>query len=150
MFGKRLRSMARCRRCVAHTPSVAWLFGSRPLQQDFPFYIRIPESIPPSIALEKGGESDTHNACASNPKLTSRLAGIRYELIAAVCLKGKRYVVRVTPCNTSDFLVIVVCYDATSQPLPLRRQRSLLTSTSYIPLGPSISSQRRAAIPRAT
>lgn len=28
-------------------------------QQDFPFYIRIPESIPPSIALEKGG------ACAA-------------------------------------------------------------------------------------
>lgn len=31
--------------------------GTRPSspQQDFPFYIRIPESIPPSIALEKGG-----------------------------------------------------------------------------------------------
>ncbi|KAH9930769.1 uncharacterized protein B0H18DRAFT_1116880 [Fomitopsis serialis] len=43
--------------------------------QDFPFYIRIPESIPPSIALEKG-------------------AGIRYELIAAVCLKGKRGLLR--------------------------------------------------------
>jgi hypothetical protein len=26
------------------------------VQQDFPFNIRIPESIPPSIALEKGGE----------------------------------------------------------------------------------------------
>lgn len=25
------------------------------LQQDFPFYIRIPESLPPTIALEKGG-----------------------------------------------------------------------------------------------
>ena len=25
------------------------------LQQDFPFYIRIPESIPPSTVLEKGG-----------------------------------------------------------------------------------------------
>ncbi|KII88269.1 hypothetical protein PLICRDRAFT_618065 [Plicaturopsis crispa FD-325 SS-3] len=39
--------------------------------QDFPFYIRIPESIPPSIALEKN-------------------AGIRYELIASVCVKGKK------------------------------------------------------------
>ncbi|KAL6300503.1 hypothetical protein BKA93DRAFT_511906 [Sparassis latifolia] len=43
--------------------------------QDFPFYIRIPESIPPSIALEKG-------------------AGIKYELIAAVCIKGKRGLLR--------------------------------------------------------
>ncbi|EGO21390.1 hypothetical protein SERLADRAFT_441746 [Serpula lacrymans var. lacrymans S7.9] len=41
------------------------------LSQDFPFYIRIPESIPPSIALEKG-------------------AGIRYELVATVCTLGKK------------------------------------------------------------
>ncbi|EKM55270.1 uncharacterized protein PHACADRAFT_208784 [Phanerochaete carnosa HHB-10118-sp] len=40
-------------------------------QQDFPFSIRIPESIPPSIALEKA-------------------AGIKYELIATVCIKGKK------------------------------------------------------------
>ncbi|KAI0705881.1 hypothetical protein BC835DRAFT_1403695 [Cytidiella melzeri] len=39
--------------------------------QDFPFYIRIPESIPPSIALEKG-------------------AGVKYELIATLCIKGKK------------------------------------------------------------
>lgn len=43
--------------------------------QDFPFYIRIPESIPPSIALEKA-------------------AGIKYELIASVCVKGKRGLLR--------------------------------------------------------
>ncbi|KDQ61292.1 hypothetical protein JAAARDRAFT_55964 [Jaapia argillacea MUCL 33604] len=41
------------------------------MTQDFPFYIRIPESIPPSLALEKG-------------------AGVRYELVATACLKGKR------------------------------------------------------------
>ena len=29
--------------------------ATRP-QNDFPFFIRIPESIPPTIALEKGGE----------------------------------------------------------------------------------------------
>lgn len=34
--------------------------SSQSMQQDFPFYIRIPESIPPSIALEKGGEFVTH------------------------------------------------------------------------------------------
>ncbi|KAF5390578.1 hypothetical protein D9757_002719 [Collybiopsis confluens] len=39
--------------------------------QDFPFQIRIPESVPPSIALE------------------SR-AGIKYELLASVCVKGKK------------------------------------------------------------
>ncbi|KAH9952060.1 hypothetical protein B0H21DRAFT_11849 [Amylocystis lapponica] len=43
--------------------------------QDFPFYIRIPESLPPSIALEKG-------------------AGIKYELIATVCIKGKKGLLR--------------------------------------------------------
>ncbi|KAK7470570.1 hypothetical protein VKT23_001994 [Stygiomarasmius scandens] len=39
--------------------------------QDFQFAIRIPESVPPSIALEQR-------------------AGIRYELQASVCTKGKR------------------------------------------------------------
>ncbi|KAF9268052.1 hypothetical protein L218DRAFT_954446 [Marasmius fiardii PR-910] len=39
--------------------------------QDIPFQIRIPESVPPSIALESG-------------------AGIKYELLASVCTKGKR------------------------------------------------------------
>ncbi|KAF9076725.1 hypothetical protein BDP27DRAFT_1413877 [Rhodocollybia butyracea] len=39
--------------------------------QDFPFQIRIPESVPPSIALENR-------------------AGIKYELLASVCTKGKR------------------------------------------------------------
>lgn len=39
--------------------------------QDFPFSIRIPESTPPSVALENQ-------------------AGIRYELVATVCTKGKR------------------------------------------------------------
>lgn len=43
------------------------------LQQDFPFNIRIPESIPPSLLLEKG-------------------SGIQYELVASVCIKGKKYV----------------------------------------------------------
>ncbi|TDL27334.1 hypothetical protein BD410DRAFT_835623 [Rickenella mellea] len=43
--------------------------------QDFPFFIRIPESIPPSIALEKN-------------------AGIKYELIATVCIKGKKGLLR--------------------------------------------------------
>lgn len=32
------------------------------LQQDFPFYIRIPESLPPTIALEKGGKFHLKNS----------------------------------------------------------------------------------------
>ncbi|KAG6829400.1 hypothetical protein H0H87_011529 [Tephrocybe sp. NHM501043] len=40
---------------------------------DFPFSIRIPESIPPSIALDNK-------------------AGIQYELVASLCTKGKRSV----------------------------------------------------------
>ncbi|KAG5640819.1 hypothetical protein DXG03_006935 [Asterophora parasitica] len=39
--------------------------------QDFPFSIRIPESIPPSLALENR-------------------AGIQYELVASLCTKGKK------------------------------------------------------------
>lgn len=38
---------------------------------DMPFHIRIPESVPPSLTLEKG-------------------SGIRYELVASVCSKGKK------------------------------------------------------------
>ncbi|EMD38159.1 hypothetical protein CERSUDRAFT_113311 [Gelatoporia subvermispora B] len=38
---------------------------------DFPFLIRVPESIPPSLALEKG-------------------AGIKYELVGTMCVKGKK------------------------------------------------------------
>ena len=42
------------------------------LQQDFYFSIRIPESAPPTVSLDNGR------------------AGIRYELIATLCGKGKR------------------------------------------------------------
>lgn len=38
--------------------------------QDVPFYIRLPESIPPTLALENG-------------------AGIKYELVGQVCVQGK-------------------------------------------------------------
>ncbi|KAI0929238.1 hypothetical protein AcW1_006231 [Taiwanofungus camphoratus] len=63
---------------VGHSPINVWQARdeySMLENQDFPFYIRIPESIPPSIALEKG-------------------AGIKYELIATVCVKGKRGLLR--------------------------------------------------------
>ena len=59
------------------------------MQQDFPFSIRIPESIPPTITLEKGGKS----CCYTSDMLlrTKRpIAGIKYELIATVCVKEKK------------------------------------------------------------
>ena len=34
----------------------------RTIQQDFPFSIRIPESIPPTISLEKGGKFNRGSA----------------------------------------------------------------------------------------
>lgn len=40
-------------------------------QQDIPFNIRIPDNVPPSVALENGG-------------------GIRYELAAEICIKTKK------------------------------------------------------------
>ena len=39
---------------------------------DYPFNIRIPESIPPTLNLDK-------------------IAGIRYELVASVCTKAKKW-----------------------------------------------------------
>lgn len=47
---------------------------------DFPFDIRIPESIPPTVTLEGRG-------------------GIKYELIASVCTKGKRGFLRKRKSN---------------------------------------------------
>ncbi|KAH0826905.1 hypothetical protein J3R83DRAFT_4497 [Lanmaoa asiatica] len=59
--------------------------------QDLPFLIRIPESIPPSIALERGGELICR--ATSLPfhivEMIS-VAGIRYELVATVCTLGKK------------------------------------------------------------
>ncbi|KAJ3551184.1 hypothetical protein NM688_g4857 [Phlebia brevispora] len=58
---------------VGQSPINLWQSGEDydTLTTTFPFYIRIPESIPPSISLE-------------------RMAGIKYELIATVCVKEKK------------------------------------------------------------
>lgn len=59
---------------IGSSPIILWQSSeeySMLQSQDFPFLIRIPESIPPSIALEKG-------------------AGIRYELVATACTLGKK------------------------------------------------------------
>ncbi|RPD66516.1 hypothetical protein L226DRAFT_566938 [Lentinus tigrinus ALCF2SS1-7] len=56
---------------------------------DFPFFIRIPESIPPTIALEKGG--------------------IKYELIASVCVQGKKgFLRRDKPIITATASPIII------------------------------------------
>ncbi|KAI1794712.1 hypothetical protein LXA43DRAFT_119499 [Ganoderma leucocontextum] len=57
---------------------------------DFPFFIRIPESIPPTIALEKG-------------------AGVKYELIASVCVQGKKgFLRRDKPTVTATASTIII------------------------------------------
>ncbi|KAI0763704.1 hypothetical protein BC629DRAFT_1725846 [Irpex lacteus] len=58
--------------------------------QDFPFYIRIPESIPPSIALEKGGAYAAIISATERLLIYPNTAGIKYELIATLCIKGKK------------------------------------------------------------
>ncbi|KAI0373045.1 hypothetical protein BV20DRAFT_849485 [Pilatotrama ljubarskyi] len=57
---------------------------------DFPFFIRIPESIPPTISLEKG-------------------AGIKYELIASICVQGKKgFLRRDKPTITATASPIII------------------------------------------
>ncbi|KAI0636594.1 hypothetical protein C8Q77DRAFT_512611 [Trametes polyzona] len=57
---------------------------------DFPFFIRIPESIPPTISLEKG-------------------AGIKYELIASICVQGKKgFLRRDKPTITATASSIII------------------------------------------
>ncbi|KAL7283693.1 hypothetical protein ACG7TL_003129 [Trametes sanguinea] len=57
---------------------------------DFSFFIRIPESIPPTITLEKG-------------------AGIRYELIASICVQGKKgFLRRDKPTITATASTIII------------------------------------------
>ncbi|KAI0672832.1 hypothetical protein C8Q78DRAFT_1021602 [Trametes maxima] len=57
---------------------------------DFPFFIRIPESIPPTISLEKG-------------------AGIKYELIASICVQGKKgFLRRDKPTITATASTIII------------------------------------------
>ncbi|KAG8901483.1 hypothetical protein FRB99_005287 [Tulasnella sp. 403] len=58
--------------------------------RDFPFQIRIPESVPPSIALERN-------------------AGIKYELVASVFVKGKRGLLRreATPTITTSTGIVI-------------------------------------------
>ncbi|KAF7799583.1 hypothetical protein EIP86_010820 [Pleurotus ostreatoroseus] len=78
---------------VGQSPINLWQSGEDYgvlMTQDFPFYIRIPESIPPSITLD-------------------RTAGIKYELIATVCVKEKKGFLRRDKSkiiNTSSPIVI--------------------------------------------
>jgi len=60
---------------VGASPVTLWQLDeeySLLVTQEFSFYIRIPESIPPTITLEKG-------------------AGIRYELMASACLQNNGF-----------------------------------------------------------
>ncbi|KAG8886482.1 hypothetical protein FRB97_002993 [Tulasnella sp. 331] len=78
---------------IGESPLIVW--QSREewdelMTHDFPFQIRIPEAIPPSIALERN-------------------AGIKYELVASVLVKGKRGLLRrdATPILSSSCQIVV-------------------------------------------
>ncbi|KAG9015010.1 hypothetical protein FRB94_007082 [Tulasnella sp. JGI-2019a] len=78
---------------IGESPLIVW--QSRDewdelMTHDFPFQIRIPEAIPPSIALERN-------------------AGIKYELVASVLVKGKRGLLRrdATPILSSSCQIVV-------------------------------------------
>ncbi|KAG6371878.1 hypothetical protein JVT61DRAFT_8877 [Boletus reticuloceps] len=76
---------------VGPSPITLWQSGedySVLQSQDLPFLIRIPESIPPSIALDRGGELMSRIVQLFIEML--RAAGIRYELVATVCTLGKQ------------------------------------------------------------
>ncbi|KDQ07588.1 hypothetical protein BOTBODRAFT_59893 [Botryobasidium botryosum FD-172 SS1] len=58
--------------------------------QDIPFHIRIPESIPPTITLDHG-------------------AGIKYDLVASLCIKGKKdFFLRTTSPTISANTQIII------------------------------------------
>ncbi|KAF8634511.1 hypothetical protein AX15_000844 [Amanita polypyramis BW_CC] len=61
--------------------------------QDFPFSIRIPESIPPSLELDMDGPP---------------MSGVFYELIATVCTKGKRRLFRKRKVNITRARATVI------------------------------------------
>ena len=68
---RRVQHVAHCECSVLYmTPQPLKYFS----QNDFPFFIRIPESIPPTIALEKGGEPSSF-ACPCGLPLQSNMAG---------------------------------------------------------------------------
>ena len=58
-----MENMGFCDQFVSLFPRIiSFQVAQRVVQQDFPFFIRIPESLPPTIALEKGGRFRPHIA----------------------------------------------------------------------------------------
>ncbi|EJT98442.1 hypothetical protein DACRYDRAFT_118718 [Dacryopinax primogenitus] len=76
---------------IGHAPRIWQANGEYENLQvrDFPFYIQIPMNVPPSIALEKG-------------------SGIRYEMVASLCVKGKKGILRKDKNNVTSTSVPIV------------------------------------------
>ncbi|KZT57181.1 hypothetical protein CALCODRAFT_434642, partial [Calocera cornea HHB12733] len=76
---------------IGHAPKIWTANGEYENLQvrDFPFYIQIPMNVPPSIALEKG-------------------SGIRYEMVASLCVKGKKGLLRKDKNNVTSTSVPIV------------------------------------------
>ncbi|CAE6465521.1 unnamed protein product [Rhizoctonia solani] len=80
---------------------------------DFPFHIAVPETLPPSIALERG-------------------SAIKYELIASVQLKGKKSLFKRDPAPISTFSApIVIEKFELLQAWPIYAQPQTRQSSAY-------------------
>ena len=115
--------------------------SSTTLQQDFPFYIRIPESLPPTIALEKGGRSRLQ----ISPHSVAYCNHSRYQV--RVDCHGLHQGEKV--CNFSFTSQSHAhpgfpegSFDVTSPPSFRPPLKSSSTSTSFTRRGPSIPNQR--------
>ncbi|CAE6448670.1 unnamed protein product [Rhizoctonia solani] len=102
---------------IGERPITLWTAGldefAELTSNDFPFHIAVPETLPPSIALERG-------------------SAIKYELIASVQLKGKKSLFKRDPAPISTFSApIVIEKFELLQAWPIYAQPQIRQSSAY-------------------
>ncbi|KAJ1307982.1 hypothetical protein OPQ81_002056 [Rhizoctonia solani] len=102
---------------IGERPITLWTAGQDEFAElnsnDFPFHIAVPETLPPSIALERG-------------------SAIKYELIASVQLKGKKSLFKRDPAPISTFSApIVIEKFELLQAWPIYAQPQTRQNTAY-------------------
>ncbi|CAE6436747.1 unnamed protein product [Rhizoctonia solani] len=102
---------------IGERPITLWTAGQDDFAEltsnDFPFHIAVPETLPPSIALERG-------------------AAIKYELIASIQLKGKKSLFKRDPAPISTFSApIVIEKFELLQAWPIYAQPQIRQSSAY-------------------
>jgi len=111
------------------------------MQQDFPFYIRIPESLPPTIALEKGGRF----RLTISPHSVAHCNYSRYQVRVDCYGLYQRQKVRSFRLNSQSHVHLAFLEDssdATNPPSFRPPLKSSLTNTNFIRRGLSTPSQR--------